>query len=129
LFVSSQVAPQDGPTGRFLQMNDAELAAELDSLIRELGGRPSSELVSLYLEVLTSDVAANKRYVLPDPFRLSCPITAIGWTEDNEISYSRMGGWQECGDTTFELLPGRHRRFIEAPPELLSVLCTGLQTQ
>src|SRR5947209_3493768 len=40
LYVSSQVAPQDGPTGRFLQMSDAELAAELEKLIRELGGVP-----------------------------------------------------------------------------------------
>lgn len=129
LFVSSQVAPQDGPFGRFLDMNDAELAVELDTLIRELGGTPSAELVSLYLEVLRADVDTNKRYVMPNPFRLACPITAIGWTEDNEISYQKMSGWTECGDTTFELLAGRHHRFMEAPPELLSILCSGLRTQ
>jgi surfactin synthase thioesterase subunit len=126
LYVSSEVAPQDGPAGRFLQMSEAELSAELETLIRELGGTPHPELVALYLEVLCSDVDANKRYVVPDPFRLSCPITAIGWTEDSEISYTSMDGWPQCGDTTFELLPGRHHRFIEAPTDLLGVLRAGL---
>lgn len=129
LFVSSEVAPQDGPFGRFLQMTDSELAVELDTLIRELGGTPSAELVSLYLEVLSADVETNRRYLIPHPFRLPCRITAIGWTEDTEIPYRMMGGWSECGGTTFELLEGRHHRFIEAPPELLAVLCSGLRTE
>jgi surfactin synthase thioesterase subunit len=126
VYVSSEVAPQDGPAGRFLDMDDAELAAELESLIREVGGHPSPELIDLYLEVLRADVDTNKRYVMPDPFRLSCPVTAIGWTEDVEIRFDQMGGWTSCGDTTFELLPGRHHRFIEAPPELISLMCAGL---
>lgn len=127
LYVSSEVAPQDGPAGRFLTMSDAELAVELENLIRRNGGTPHPDLIDIYLEVLTSDVDANRRYVMPDPLRLTCPVTAIGWTDDNEISYSLMGGWKRCGDTTFELLEGRHHRFIEAPDELLAVLCRGLR--
>lgn len=126
LFVSSEVAPQDGPAGRFLSMDDAELGAELEQLIREQGGQPSAELIELYLEVLRADVETNKRYIVADPFRLSCPITAIGWTEDNEIPFSTMGGWSSCGDAAFVLLPGRHHRFIEAPPELVGLMCGGL---
>jgi surfactin synthase thioesterase subunit len=122
LFVSSEVAPQDGPAGSFLQMSEAELSGELETLIRQLGGEPNPELISLYLEVLISDISANKGYVVPEPFRLSCPITAIGWTEDTDISHSAMSGWTKCGDTFFELLPGRHHQFIDAPPELLAVL-------
>lgn len=129
LFVSSEVAPQDGPFGRFLGMSDTELAGELDVLIRQLGGTPSAELISLYLDVLKADIETNIRYVMPDPFRLPCPITAIGWTEDDEIPHWKMGGWRECGTTTFELLAGRHHRFIEAPPELLTVLCSSLRTE
>jgi surfactin synthase thioesterase subunit len=126
LFVSSEVAPQDGPAGRFLSMNAAELAAELELLIRELGGTPTAELVELYLEVLRADVETNKRYVVPEPYRLSCPVTAIGWTEDDEIPYATMGGWNACGDTTGVLLPGRHHRFIDAPDELLDLMSTAL---
>jgi surfactin synthase thioesterase subunit len=129
LFVSSEVAPQDGPAGRFLQMDDEELAEELTKLIREMGGKPSAELVGLYLEVLRADVDTNRRYVVPVPFRLSCPISAIGWTEDDEIPYRDMGGWAECGDTTFDLLPGRHHRFMEAPAELVELMCRGVRTE
>lgn len=129
LYVSSEVAPQDGPAGRFLSMDDTELGAELEKLIGELGGKPSPELVALYLEVLRADVETNKRYVMPDPFRLSCPITAIGWTGDDEIPFSTMGGWDRCGEMTPVLLEGRHHRFIEAPEELLDLLCTGLETR
>lgn len=127
VFVSSEVAPQDGPYGRFLTMSGAELGVELETLIRDLGGTPSPDLISLYLEVLVADVETNKRYVMPDPFRLPCPVTAIGWTEDTEIPFSMMTGWSDCGDAAFELLEGRHHRFIEAPPELLSVLSSGVR--
>lgn len=129
VYVSSEVAPQDGPAGRFLSMDDAELGTELEKLIRELGGHPGPELISLYLEVLRADVETNKRYVVPDPLRLPGPITAIGWTEDDEIPYSAMDGWTECGETTFVLLQGRHHRFMEAPEDLLALLCSGLGTR
>lgn len=126
LFVSSEVAPQDGPAGRFLSMDDAELGAELARLIEELGGTPSAELIDLYLEVLRADVEINKRYVVSDPLRLPCPITAIGWTDDDEIPFHTMGGWSACGPTSSVLLDGRHHRFIEAPDELLDLMCAAV---
>jgi surfactin synthase thioesterase subunit len=126
LFVSSEVAPQDGPAGRFLSMNDAELGAELAQLIRQMGGTPGPALIELYLEVLRADVETNKRYIVPDPDRLSCPITAIGWTEDHEIPFSTMGGWAACGEATEVLLEGRHHRFLEAPVDLLELMATSL---
>lgn len=126
LYVSSEVAPQDGPAGRFLSMDDAELTAELVKLMRELGGTPTPDLVQFYLEVLRADVETNKRYIVPDPLRLPCPISAIGWTEDDEIPHETMGGWARCGDTTKVVLNGRHHRFIEAPAELVDLLGSGL---
>lgn len=126
LFVSSEVAPQDGPAGLFLTMDDTELGAVLINLVSELGGVPHPELIELYLSVMRADVQANKRYIMPDPPHLSCPITAIGWTQDQGMPFSAMGGWDRCGDTTSVLLEGGHNRFTEAPAELLDLLDTGL---
>ncbi len=118
LFVSSEVAPQDGPYGRFLEMSDRELADELNDLLVGMGRTPSPDLVELTLGVLRADVEVNKRYRVPLPYRLPGPITAIGWTGDTGIEHFAMGGWAACGETTFDLLEGDHYRFIDAPPEL-----------
>ncbi|MEU9332351.1 alpha/beta fold hydrolase [Streptomyces sp. NPDC048290] len=126
LYISSQVAPQDGPAGRFLSMDDTELKAELESLMRRMGGNPNSELLSLYLEILRADVDTNKRYVMPDPYGLPGPITAIGWTEDDEIPYADMTGWTKCGETTSVLLDGGHHAFMEAPESLLDLMSAHL---
>jgi surfactin synthase thioesterase subunit len=122
LFVSSQVAPHHGPRGRFLRMSDAELAGELESLIRHMGGTVVPDLLDLYLEVLRGDVDANRRYRPAAPVRLPCPITAIGWEDDREVAHGEMGGWSDCGETTFRTFPGDHYRFLRAPAELLAAI-------
>jgi surfactin synthase thioesterase subunit len=129
LYVSSQVAPQDGPAGRMLDMDDAALAAELESTIRAQGKEPHRELVAVYLAMLRADVEVNRRYIVPEPHRVTCPITAIGWTDDDEVRPEQMAGWSLCGDTTFERFDGRHERFLDAPPELLETLCAGVRSR
>ncbi len=62
------------------------------------------------------------RYVASDPAALPCPVTAIGWREDTEVRPGQMSGWSACGDTSFVVFPGRHHRFIDAPPELIGML-------
>jgi surfactin synthase thioesterase subunit len=127
LFVSSEVAPQDGPVGRYLSMDDGELRTELGELIAASGGLVTDDLVDLQLSVLRADLEATKRYVMSQAPQLPCPITAIGWAEDAEVPHETMGGWAKCGDTTFVVLPGQHRRFTEAPAELLDLLCAGVR--
>jgi surfactin synthase thioesterase subunit len=129
LFVSSQLAPQDGPVGRMLGMDQAELAEELARVIQEQGSTPHPELMAIYLRVLRADVEMSRRYVVPDPPRLACPITALGWTEDEEVRPAQMTGWPRCGDTTFVRFPGAHHRFMAAPPDLLRTLHAGLAGQ
>jgi surfactin synthase thioesterase subunit len=126
LFVSSQLAPQDGPAGRMLDMTDAELTDELVAMIREQGNTPHPELVAIYRTVLRADIELNRRYVVPEPLRLTCPITAVGWTDDDEVRPDEMAGWPTCGETTFEVFAGPHHRFMDAPPELLKTLCSGV---
>ena len=128
LFVSSEVAPQDGPYGRFLEMTEEELSRELHDLMRAMGSQASPDMVAMLLEVLNIDVEANRRYHVPDPLRLSCPVFAIGWDADDGVRPELMKGWATCGDpTTFPLLAGGHYAFLDAPDGLLDVLGDGLQ--
>lgn len=123
LFVSGQLAPQDGPAGRMLEMNDAELEQDLIETVKRAGNEPYPELLAVYTQILRTDVEVCRRYVVPDPTRLDCPITAIGWTEDDDVAPDRTTGWTKCGDTSFKVFPGGHERFLEAPDELLRTLC------
>lgn len=130
VFVSSQVAPHDGPYGRFLRLDEEGLTAELHEIIVSLGGVPTPELVEMSLDLLVKDVEANKRYIVPEPFRLPAGVTAIGWSEDPEIPMELMGGWPETtDDCRYTLLPGGHFEFLGAPPALQAEfehdLCAG----
>jgi surfactin synthase thioesterase subunit len=125
LFMSSQVAPHEGPYGRFLHMDDDGLAEEMRALVREMGSEPLPDLIELCLGVMRADVEANRRYRKPTAVRLACPITAIGWRDDRDVAPSQMSGWAACGDATFRVLDGGHFRFLEAPPELAAVIVDG----
>src|SRR6185503_20040560 len=98
LFISSQVAPHDGPYGRFLGLSRDELADELRKLIVALGGSPAPALVAMGLDLLSQDLEANRRYRSDGPRRLPCGITVIGWTEDREIPMPLMQGWRELSE-------------------------------
>ncbi len=126
LYVSSSTPPHSGIPSRLHGVDGAQLADEISGTIRALGGQPHPGLVELYVDVLRADVAVGGRYAVGTPVRLRCPITAIGWSEDTEVEPGQMAGWQDCGDTTFAVLPGRHHRFVDAPAPLLGLLCSGL---
>ena len=126
LFISSQVAPQDGPVGRWLTMSRPELNEELSKLIVAAGGTPTPDLSELYLDVLEEDIAVNKRYVMPNPQWLKTPITTIGWRADVEVDHRTMGGWSACGSAVAVILDGQHQRFTEGPAELFAVFAKGL---
>jgi surfactin synthase thioesterase subunit len=127
VFVSSQVAPQDGPYGNVLTMDDAELREELRSLVVEMGNDPPTEdLLDVCLRVMRPDVQANARYVMPDPPRLPVPLVAIGWSGDTKVRPEQMLGWPACGDVVKCILSGHHFSFIDAPPELLETLAVAM---
>lgn len=123
LFISGQLAPQDGPAGRMLEMDDAELEQDLIETVKRAGNEPYPELLAVYTKILRTDVEVCRRYIVPDPTRLDCPITAIGWAEDTDVTPDQMSGWTKCGDTAFKVFSGEHGRFLEAPEELLRTLC------
>jgi surfactin synthase thioesterase subunit len=125
LFVSSEVAPQDGPYGSFLEMDDAALATELRALFTAMGGKPNSGFIDMTLDVLHKDLDVNRQYHVANPPVLSCPITAIGWRGDREVTPELMDGWSACGATERVTLDGDHYRFTSAPEELLEQIVRG----
>jgi surfactin synthase thioesterase subunit len=128
LFVSSAVAPQDGPFGSFLEMDDATLAAELRSLFIGMGGIPSAGFIEMTVGIMRQDVEVNRHYHPADLTVLPCPITVISWSDDQNIEPERMNGWSACGPTKPVMLLGGHYRFIEAPAALLSELVGAFTT-
>ncbi|RLK24881.1 surfactin synthase thioesterase subunit [Micromonospora sp. M71_S20] len=127
LFVSSEVAPQDGPYGYFLGLDDEGLSRELAGLLIGMGVQPHPGLIDLTLGVLRHDVDVNKRYVKPDPPVLSCPITSIGWRDDYGVEPRLMDGWSRCGETQTVLFDGGHYEFVGAPDGLLDLLVRGVR--
>ena len=130
LFVSSQVAPHDGPSSRFLRMTDAELGEELAGLMRTMGSEPHPALIEMALGVLRADVEADRAYRLPEPVRLPSAVHAIGWDSDLEIRPEQLGGWREYaepGRFCDTVLPGEHYDFLTGPPALLDVLADGMK--
>jgi surfactin synthase thioesterase subunit len=123
LVISSQVAPHDGPFGRFLGMSDDELRHELTVLTREMGGLPDPDVIELGLDVLRADIAANQQYHLSAPVVLRSAVRAIAWSDDVEIRPEQMGGWRRYapdGRFSATVLDGRHHTFLSAPDHLLA---------
>jgi surfactin synthase thioesterase subunit len=127
LFISSQVAPHQGPYGRFLDLNDHELAAEIELLMRKMGGTPLPDIIELNTGIMRADLEANRRYIQSQPVQLPFPITAIGWNGDKEVDPSLLSGWEEYGETSFKVLDGDHHQFLEAPLELISVIAEAMR--
>ncbi|MEV6766772.1 thioesterase domain-containing protein [Streptomyces sp. NPDC051105] len=128
LFVSSQVAPHDGPYGRFLSMTDAELAEELMQLTRAMGGLPQPDLIDINLRVLRADLGASQQYRLEQPVIIPSDIHAIGWRDDREIEPALMGGWTSYTEPrrfSQTILPGGHYDFLRPPEKLLELLAEG----
>lgn len=125
-FVSSQVAPQDGPYGRFLVLGADELRAELVKLLAALGSEePRPDLLDLVLEVMDADLDANRAYAKP-AIPVSSPLTVIGWDDDVEVPHERMAGWSAWSATEKHVLSGTHYTFLAAPQRLQDVLRSGL---
>lgn len=128
LFVSSQVAPHDGPSGRFLTMPEQELRAELARLTIAMGGEPRSDAMDLGMETLRPDIAANRAYHWDAPQALRCDLYAIAWQADDEVARERMDGWAVYappGRYHPVVLEGGHHAFLRAPMALLDTFRRG----
>ncbi len=126
LFVSSAVAPQDSPYGKFLTMDRAQLVQEMQVLMLELGGRPNPGFLDIAVDILQADLQCNINYSVSEPTRLADRITTFGWSEDDAVEPARMAGWDRCGSLDSHLLPGGHYEFTHAPADLLDIMVSCL---
>jgi medium-chain acyl-[acyl-carrier-protein] hydrolase len=112
LFASGRNAPQIREEGPFdYDLPDPEFIEKL----RGLNGTPKEvlehpELIKLMLPLLRADFALIQTYVYSPEPPLDCPITALGGTQDMDISREHLEAWREQTRRSFTLrmLPGDH---------------------
>jgi surfactin synthase thioesterase subunit len=135
LIVSSSLPPHFPPAKRYRppvadaegvyhpSMSDDELAAEMRRVCRVQGqDEIPEELLPLALRVLRRDLDMCFGYSPAEPVPVACPITAIAWTRDPEVSPDEMGVWRSYGRITRHTLDGDKLTFIRAPQALIDVL-------
>lgn len=127
LFISSQVAPHEGPYGRFLELNDQQLSLEIELLIDKMGGTPLPDMIELNTAIMRSDLEANRNYQKKGPILLPFAVTAIGWNEDKEVNPSLLKSWHEYGTASFKVLHGDHHHFLNAPLELMNTIAEAMK--
>ncbi len=112
LFAAACRAPQLGRVKPPIHhLSDTAFIAQL----RSLGGTPEAafqnhELMTLLLPVLRADMAMCETRRPALEHVLTCPITALGGTEDKGIDEAALSAWdqQTRGAFTLRLLPGGH---------------------
>lgn len=130
LFVSGHRAPhlprQYPPIH---QLPDRAFVEEL----RRLNGTPAEvfaapELLELVLPVLRADFRMAETYTPSLDGELSCPLVALGSTEDDRVSLATLEGWREMTTGPFEMVmfPGDHFYLKTQGPRLLDFLATQL---
>ena len=126
LFASGHRAPHlPDPDPPIHHLPDAEFIEEL----RELNGTPeavleSSELLELVLPMLRADFAAAETYLYRSDAPLSCPITALGGTDDDKVSPEALQGWGEhtSGGFEFHLFEGDHFFIHQRHDDVMRIL-------
>ncbi|HJP74834.1 MAG TPA: alpha/beta fold hydrolase [Pseudonocardiaceae bacterium] len=123
LFVSGQAAPHEFSRDRMLTMTDAELRAEIESVVRGRGIEPRPDMIDVGLSVLLRDLEAAEKYRRPEPVTLNCPIVVLHWRSDPEISLEELEGWRQYSDSVeIRVVEGGHHDFMDAPEELTKLL-------
>ncbi len=117
LFVSGHRAPHlPYRLGPFCPLSDSEFVAALRALRTTPEEVLSSvELLEIMLPILRADFALAEGYVFTAQAPLECPISVLGATEDQLVSYEELAEWrqhtrQRCGVRMF---PGDHS-FLES---------------
>jgi medium-chain acyl-[acyl-carrier-protein] hydrolase len=132
LLVSASRAPQlPLPQPALHVLPDAEL---IEAVAHRFGGVPeqlagNAELMQLLLPALRADLSVVETYCCRDQPPLSCPITALGGTDDPEVSASHLAAWrqQTCGPFSLRMFPGGHFFLEQARRGVVQTVLRQLQ--
>jgi medium-chain acyl-[acyl-carrier-protein] hydrolase len=131
LFVSGRQAPQLREQGT-KTIYDLPEDAFLEEL-RRLKGTPEEvlqqpELMNFMMPMLRADFELIETYIYSVGPPLDCPITALGGTQDEEVSREDLEAWREQTTAHFSLhmLPGDHFFLHSAASLLLKILSQEL---
>jgi acyl carrier protein len=122
VFASSMVSPDRTDFAPVLRLDDDGLLGLLGDMAKARGGAIEPELAAMALSVMRADIEAFRGYVPGEPERYRCPVTVIGWQDDDMIPAEETRDWQPYGQTRRVVLPGGHWSFLEAPTELREIL-------
>ena len=102
--------------------------------LKRLNGTPeevlqSEELLDLLIPMLRADFEVLETYQYSERPALTCPITAMGGTEDHEITREDIDAWGQVTSGKFEshMLSGGHFFLHTAQEQVLRIVSEQLQ--
>ncbi|UBU17382.1 thioesterase II family protein [Nonomuraea gerenzanensis] len=125
LVVSARATPAT-PYPLTLPDGDEELIEAVDRVYQGIPAalRESPDLLRLFAPVLRADLELAVSYVFRPGPPLSCPITALGGTDDPTVSEAELSAWSRhtSGAFTFARFPGGHFYLDAAERQVLDTL-------
>ena len=129
LLVSSRRAPHLPSDRITYNLPEGEFLAE----VSQLNGTPREvlehpELMELLLPLLRADFELIQTYRYKQRPPLSCPITVIGASDDDEVTDDKLAAWREytTGEFSLQIVPGDHFFINTSRPQLLEFLAKTL---
>lgn len=117
LFSSSWGGPHRGMYGSYMTKSDAELAEVVSAMFGRTGRVAPPELAQIGVEVLRADLEVQRGYRW-QPRRIPCPVVALRWTRDHEVTPQEVSGWERWASVAYETLDGDHFAYLDCPPPL-----------
>lgn len=133
VFVAGRGAPNTTPVWPPLgDLDDDAFVAKLQERYDAIPAAilADRELLALFLPALRSDLRLHEQYSSPC-LPLSCPITALGGTDDRTVRVPDLDAWAAFTRSRFDrhLLPGGHFFVRDARDATLSVIARTLQEE
>ncbi len=130
LFVSACFAPHESDPRPIHHLAEPDFVRELT----ELNGMPrevleNRELIQLVMPMIRADFTLTETYAFGESSPLTCPLTAIGGTDDSFATQSNLEAWRRHTSGSFELrmFRGDHFYLHSAQQQLLSYIGSQLR--